>query len=194
MTRRKKISRVLKHTFVTGLLLLAPLAITVLIVNRIADIVRDNSPFGLWGGLGIAVGVIFLVGWVSRTAAGSLLSLVDEAATKVPGLGVIYGYLRDLVKAFGGDDARFKQPVWVYPYPRSRMRLIGFVTREDLGSLGAKGDVAVFMPLAYNISGTLVVIPRSQIKPIKTRSKDLLAFVASGGLTGGHDPGPGDRD
>jgi uncharacterized membrane protein len=132
---------------------------------------------------------VFVVGWVSRTAAGSLLSVIDEALVKVPGLGTIYGYLSDLMKAFSGDDARFKSPVWVYPYPKSKMRLIGFVTREDLTVLGLKGEVAVFLPLAYNISGTLVILPRNLVKPVKTRSQDLLAFVATAGLTGASEPG-----
>jgi uncharacterized membrane protein len=183
-----------KHIMVTGLLLLAPLGLTVLFVMKLAEVVTDHSPIGFWGGLGVAFLTVFLVGWLSRTAAGSLLSVVDEALTKVPGLGTIYGYLRDLMKAFSGDDARFKQPVWLYPFPKSRMRLIGFITREDLTVLGLKGEVAVFLPLAYNISGTLVVVPRSQVKPLRTRSKDLLAFVATGGLTGATEAGEEPKD
>ncbi|HXC65201.1 MAG TPA: DUF502 domain-containing protein, partial [bacterium] len=146
---------------------------------------------GLWGGLGFALAVIYLVGFISRTAAGSLLSVVDEVLAKVPGLGTIYGYLRDLMQAISGEDARFKTPVWVHPYPRSKMKMIGFITREDLRSLGLRGEVAVFLPLAYNISGTLVILPRSQVTPVNTRSKDLLAFVATAGLTGAHEPGKG---
>jgi uncharacterized membrane protein len=183
--------RTFKHTFVTGFLLLAPLAITIWIVNRIADVVRDNSPIGFWGGLGLALGCIYIVGLISRTAAGSLLSIVDEILAKVPGLGTIYGYLRDLMQAMGGEDARFKSPVWVYPYPGSKMKLIGFVTRTDLRTLGLRGEVAVFLPLAYNISGTLVILPKSQVKPVRTRSNDLLAFVATAGLTGAHESGKG---
>ncbi|HTB21389.1 MAG TPA: DUF502 domain-containing protein [bacterium] len=182
----------LQRTFVTGVLLLAPLAVTTLIVYSIVGWVADHSPFGFWGGIGFAVGLIFLVGWISRTALGSLLSMVDDVLTKVPGLGVIYGYIHDMVQGLGGNDKRFRQPVWIYPYPGSKMRLIGFITREDLNILGLKDDVAVFIPLSYNISGTLVVLPRSQVKPLKTKSKDLLAFVASGGLAGAHAPKPGE--
>jgi uncharacterized membrane protein len=187
MKQKQNHWRTFKHTFVTGFLLLAPLAITTLIVRNIAEFVRANSPVGLWGGLGFALALIYMVGLISRTAAGSLLSVLDEILAKVPGLGTIYGYLRDLMQAMGGEDARFKSPVWVYPYPRSRMKLIGFVTRTDLRTLGLRGEVAVFLPLAYNISGTLVILPKSQVKPVRTRSKDLLAFVATAGLTGAHE-------
>ena len=183
MTKQKSRLLTLQHTFVTGLLLLAPLVITVLIVRNIVGWVEANSPIGFWGGLGVALAVIFLVGWISRTALGSLVSMIDDLLARVP----IYGYLRDLMKAFSGEDGRFKQPVWVYPYPKSHMRLIGFVTRKDLKVLGLKNEVAVFIPLAYNISGTLVVVPTRQIKPVKTRSSDLLAFVATAGLAGAHD-------
>lgn len=179
----------IQHTFVTGVLLLAPLAITTLIVYSIVGWVEAHSPFGFWGGMGLAVGLIFLVGWISRTAMGSLLSLLDDVLAKVPGVGMLYGYLRDMVQALGGDDQRFRKPVWVYPDPHSQMRLIGFITREELEVLGLKDEVAVFVPLAYNISGMLVVVPKAQVRPVVTDSKDLLAFVATGGLAGAHRPG-----
>lgn len=184
--------RSLRRSFVAGVLLLAPLAVTGLIVFNIVAWFAARSSFGLWIGLALALVLILLVGWISRTALGSLLSLADDALAKVPGLGLVYGYVRDMVQSLAGNEQRFRQPVWVYPYPRSRLRMIGFVTREDLSALGAKGDIAVFLAYAYSISGVVVVLPRSQVKPLKTRSKDLLAFVATGGLAGGHAPKPGE--
>jgi uncharacterized membrane protein len=179
----------LQSTFFTGLVLLAPLGITILIVQKIVGLVEASSPIGFWGGLGVALAVIFVVGLISRTALRSLGPAIDDFLHRIPGVGAIYGYTRDLMKAFAGQDKRFSHPVWVYPYPRSKMRLIGFITREDLRVLGLKGEVAVFIPLAYNISGTLVVLPRNQVKVVETKSKDLLAFVATGGLSGAHAPG-----
>lgn len=180
----------MQQTFLTGVLLLAPLAVTTLIVITIVGWVRAAFPFGGWTGLALGLAlvlvIIFLVGWISRTALGSLLSLVDDALAKVPGLGVIYGYLRDMAHGIGAGEQRFRQPVWVYPHPGSKLRLIGFVTREDLRVLGLKDEIAVFVTMGYSISGFLVVLPRSQVKPLKTKSKDLLAFVATGGLAGAH--------
>ena len=196
--RPSKRFKSLQSIFFTGVLLLSPLAVTTLIVISFVGWVADHSPFGGAGGvalaLGIAVGLIFLVGLISRTALGSILSLFDDMLSKVPGLGIIYGYIHDMVHGLGGTDQRFKQPVWVFPYPGSKMRIIGFITREDASVLGLKNHVAVFLPLAYSLSGTLVVLPRSQVKPVKSKSKDLLAFVATGGLTGAHLPKPGEDD
>jgi uncharacterized membrane protein len=196
--KRLKSLKTIQHTMVTGLLVLAPLAVTTLIVFTIYKWVDDHSPFEFRGGSLLAVVVvlliIYVVGWVSRTALGSLVSLFSDVIIKVPGVGMIYSYVRDMVQALGGNDNRFRQPVWVYPYPRSKMRMIGFITREDLSVLGLKGDVAVFLALAYNISGILVILPRNQVKPLKTKSKDLLAFVATGGLAGGHEPKAGEND
>jgi uncharacterized membrane protein len=190
--------KTMQHTFVTGLLLLAPLAMTSLIVLKIFDWVDAHSPFGFWGGSVLAIvlvlALIFVVGWISRTALGSILSLLDDMLAKIPGVGLLYGFIRDMAQALGGDDKRFSQPVWVYPYPGSELRLIGFVTREDLSVLGLKDEVAVFIALAYNISGMLVVVHRDQVKPVDTKSKDLLAFVATGGLAGGHLPRQGEGD
>jgi uncharacterized membrane protein len=192
--RPSKRFKSLQSIFVTGVLLLSPLAVTTLIVFTIVGWVEAHSPFGFWGGLGLAVGVIFAVGWISRTALGSLLSLIDDMLAKVPGVGMIYGYIHDMVHGLGGADQRFRQPVWVFPYPGSKMKMIGFITREDLGVLGLKNEVAVFVTFGYSISGVLVMLPRSQVKPLKTKSKDLLAFVATGGLTGAHMPKPDQDD
>jgi uncharacterized membrane protein len=197
-SKRSKRFKSLQSIFFTGVLLLSPLAVTTLIVISFVGWVADHSPFGGAGGvvlaMAIAVGLIFLVGWISRTALGSLLSLVDDMLTKVPGVGVIYGYIHDMVHGLGGADQRFRQPVWVFPYPGSKMKMIGFITREDLGVLGLKNEVAVFVTFGYSISGVLVMLPRSQVKPLKTKSKDLLAFVATGGLTGAHMPKPDQDD
>lgn len=179
--------RSLQRTFAAGLLLLAPLALTALVVWKIVKWVEAYSPvFGFWGGAGIALALILLVGWISRTAASRLLGFVDEAVARIPGLGTLYSSLRDLAQALGGKDKRFNKPVWVYPVPGSRLRLVGFVTREDLGFLGARGEVAVFLPMAYNFAGHLVVLPRRQVKPVDPRAREVFGFVATGGLAGGH--------
>lgn len=182
----------LQRTFITGLIVLAPLAATAIILKGLYEWVKANSPFTFFGGtlltLLIVVLIILLVGWLSRTALRSVLDLMDDGLVKVPGVGLIYKAVRDLVNAISGEERRFRHPVWVKPVPGSPLKLIGFITREDLTQLGVKGEVAVYLPDSYNISGKLVVLPRRAIKPVQSSSRDLFAFVATGGLTGGHAP------
>ncbi len=192
----------LQRTFVTGLIVLAPLAATAFILKSLYDYVGSISPFGFFGNAflstlatGVAVVlIILLVGWLSRTALGSVLELADDGIAKLPGVGLIYSALRDLVNAVSGEERRFRHPVWVRPVPASPLKLIGFITRDDLSQLGVKGEVAVYLPDSYNISGKLVVVPKRLVTPIKSRSRDLFAFVATGGLTGAHSGGRDARD
>lgn len=189
-------SKRLQRTFFTGLIVLAPLFATVWILWGLYDYVSARSPFAFPGGWVVTLAtvalIILAVGWLSRTALGSFMELIEDWLIRLPGLGLIYRSLRELVNAVSGEERRFKHPVWVRPFRGSSLKLIGFITREDLAHLGVKGEVAVYMPHSYNISGQLVVLPRRAVTPIKTKSRDLFAFVATGGLTGAasHEKGP----
>jgi len=186
----KKFVRSLQKTFVTGLVVMAPVFATVWILWGLYDYVQARSPFHFRGGsiltLAMVGAIVLAVGWLSRTALGSVLEIMEDSLGRLPGIGTLYRALRDMVNAVSGEERRFKHPVWVYPIRGSRLKLIGFITRDDLAHLGAKGEVAVYMPHSYNISGQLVVVPRSMVKPIKSQSRDLFAFVATGGMTGAH--------
>lgn len=178
----------LRRTFFTGLIVLAPLAATAWIVWSLYDYVQGVSPFEFAGGalltLLVVVMIILAVGWLSRTALGSVMDSVEEWLARIPGVGLIYKALRELVNAISGKERRFQHPVWVHPLPGSPLKLIGFITREDLSHLGVTDEVAVYLPDSYNISGKLVIVPRETVKPIESSSRDLFAFVATGGLTG----------
>lgn len=178
----------IQRTFITGLVVLAPLAATAFILRGLYEWVKLNSPFDFAGGtaltLLIVAVIIVLVGWLSRTALGSVLDLIDDGLARLPGVGLIYKALRDLVNAISGEERRFRHPVWVWPIPGSKLKFIGFVTREDLRHLGLRSEVAVYLPDSYNISGKLVVVPKSMVKPIKSGDHNLFAFVVTGGLTG----------
>jgi uncharacterized membrane protein len=186
----------LQRSFVTGLILLAPMAATVWVINFLLTALEPVTP-ALSGGLLVTflahlipvvviILIILLVGWLSRTALGGLASMVTDFVSRLPVLGLVYSSVRDLVNAVSGEERRFQHPVWVKPIANSPLRFIGFITREDLAMLGAKGDVAVYLPHSYNISGNLIIVPRRVVRPIKTKSADLFAFVATGGMSGAH--------
>jgi uncharacterized membrane protein len=43
--------------------------------------------------------------------------------------------------------------------------------------------VAVYLPMAYSLSGNLLVVPREQVQPLAVESAPFLAFIASGGVS-----------
>jgi uncharacterized membrane protein len=64
------------------------------------------------------------------------------------------------------------------------VRVLGFVTRDDLAALGLAGSVAVYVPQSYNFSGTLLIVPTDRVEPLHTGAGELMTFIVSGGVSG----------
>ena len=67
------------------------------------------------------------------------------------------------------------------------IRLIGFVTREDLSglpkALGEDDRVAVYLPLSYQIGGYMLFMPRSALIPIDMSLEDAMRFSITAGMS-----------
>lgn len=176
----------LLNYFVQGLLLLAPLAIT-LYVCWITFVTIDG-----WLGLPVR-GAGFLVTIVLITLFGFLAGgfltrrfwgLLERIMQRLPLIRLLYSSTKDLLNAFVGDKRRFDKPVLVELMPGTNAQAFGFVTQESLEHLGLPGHLAVYFPQSYNFAGNLVVFPASQLEPLDAASADVMAFIVSGGVTG----------
>ena len=174
--------------FLRGLVLLAPLAVTlyvcVLVFTTIDGWLRLPMP-GV--GFVVTVALITLVGFLAstlltRTLAG-LLGVVERALTRLPFVRLLYTSTKDLLNAFVGERRRFDRPV-VLTIGAGGVKTLGFVTDDDLGRLGLTGHVAVYLPQSYNFAGNLLVVPTAAVSPIAADSADVMAFIVSGGVTG----------
>ena len=63
------------------------------------------------------------------------------------------------------------------------VRTLGFVTQEDLGFLALEGNVAVYLPFAYSMAGSLVIVPSSSVERLAADSASVMALVVSGGVS-----------
>ncbi|MDQ3950201.1 MAG: DUF502 domain-containing protein, partial [Gemmatimonadota bacterium] len=113
------------------------------------------------------------------------LGAVEAILARLPFVRLLYGSTRDLLNAFVGERRRFDTPVLVTLSPDSRLKALGFVTQESLERYGLDGHVAVYLPQSYNFAGNLVVVPASQVEGIRAGGADVMAFIVSGGVTGG---------
>lgn len=98
----------------------------------------------------------------------------------------LYGSIRDLFNLFSKAQEQALHQTVVLTL--GEMRVIGFVTRQDLDDLppeiGARADVAVYLPMSYMIGGYLVVVPHTAIQPIDMSVEDALRFTLTAGITG----------
>ena len=175
------------QNFFEGLFLVVPVAVTIYVVFIVFNFIDGwlNIPIP---GIGFILTIVMLV-LVGRLASnvffrGAMGSL-EKVLTRTPFVKLVYTSLKDLIEAFMGEKKRFDQPVLVTLTPGGHTEAIGFVTRQNLNLLGLEDRVAVYFPQSYNFAGNLLVVPRSQIRPLHADSADIMTFIVSGGVSGG---------
>jgi uncharacterized membrane protein len=178
--------RSLLNYFLRGLVLVAPLAITLYVCWIV--FVRIDGWLGLpVPGLGFVLTIVLitLVGFLgSNLITRGLVAIVEQAVSRLPFVRLLYTSTKDLLNAFVGEKRRFDKPVLVRLSMQSEARMVGFVTQESLDRLGLPGYSSVYFPQSYNFAGNLVVFPSSQLHPLDAASADVMAFIVSGGVTG----------
>ena len=171
--------------FLRGLLLVVPLALTIYImvisIRWLDGLIELNFP-GL--GLLIILGSITVFGYLgSSFLIQPILNFFESIMIRVPLVRIIYTSLKDLVSAFVGDQKKFQQPVLVDLIPDGTIKRVGFITQQDLTTLGAPGFAAVYFPHSYNFSGNLMLLPKEQMKPLKLSGTEAMKFIVSGGVS-----------
>ena len=178
--------RRLINYFLRGLVVLAPLVITLWITYEIFR--RVDGLLGLpIPGLGFIVTLagITLFGFLaSNLITRGWLAALEGIFARLPFVRLLYSSTRDLLDAFVGEKRRFDRPVTVTLVPGGTVKAFGFVTRDSLESLGLPGYVAVYLPQSYNFAGNLILVPGDQVVAVPAASADVMAFIVSGGVSG----------
>lgn len=192
----------LRKSFLAGLLLVLPAAVTVYILylgfvligglsRPAVEAVRARLGIDLPPGAAQVLSLLLtfvalvLLGSVGRSYAGSrLLKLVDAAALRIPFAKTLYSATRKLIDSFSSQK-EFQKVVLV-EFPRPGMWVMGFCTGES-GSVLSKavGEdlVNVFIPTTPNpTSGYLVLVPRSSVRFLDLTVEEGASFIISGGV------------
>jgi len=183
----RRFAVVLLRSFLQGLILLSPIAITgyllyALFIN--IDSLIPQVPTGI--GFLIIIAAVTLVGyWGTRFFLGKwLFETFAYLMEHTPGVKYIFSSVRDVIKSFVGDKKRFNKPVWVCVNYSPEVWRIGFMTQRDTTHMGIADKVAVYMPHAYAISGWVIVTDAKNVKPVKDMTAgEAMKFAVSGGVT-----------
>jgi len=180
--------------FIQGLLLVAPLGITVYIVYRIfmftdgllstylVEHFKVKTP-----GLGILIIFVFLVllGMIGETIlARPVKKIINRILTKTPFLKLIYSSINDLFSAFIGKERKFHRPVLVLINKENNLWKIGFVTHEVPIIVDNNEVITVYCPFSYAFSGEIFFVPASSIQPLSIPPAEAMKFIVSGGVSG----------
>ncbi|REA61656.1 hypothetical protein DSL64_11890 [Dyadobacter luteus] len=192
--RNSFLKRILSY-FIRGLVLVAPLYATALIIwtgiEFLDNIIPINVPIsgrkdvylpGL-GGLIIIGGIVLLGFFFSTVVPQSFLRFTESIMRRIPLVSLIYYSIKDLILAFVGDKKKFNQPVLVTVYKDTGIKKIGFITQTDLSHLHIEEHVAVYMPFSYSLSGELFIVPAENVTVLDTSATDVMKMVISGGVS-----------
>lgn len=177
----------LLNYFFRGLIVLAPVVVTVYVFWLIFSAVDQWMGFRIPGaGIVVTIVLITLFGFLtSNVLARWLVSLLDRVFNRLPLVRLVYSSTKDLLAAFMGEKRRFDRPVVVTTSADGIEKAFGFVTTEAMGRFGLEDHVTVYLPFSYTFTGVIRIYPTRNVKPLATDSAELMAFVVSGGVTGG---------
>ena len=195
---------ILLYFFFQGLVILAPIVITVWAVLSLFNLIDDILPNLLQvlfpdlvklnpqgypekiPGLGflVVVVIVLLVGYISSSfIVSKLVQLFDNILEKTPGVKIIYSTVKDFLEAFAGNKKKFNKPVLVSIESPDVWR-IGFITQMDLTEFGLKEHVAIYIPHSYAFSGVTYLVKADRVKTLEgVSSADAMKFIVSGGVT-----------
>ncbi len=139
-------------------------------------------------GMAAAVILIFVVGLLTRAwLFRRLLKWGEQLLLRVPVVKAVFKSIKDLFGLFSADENSQALQVVSITYPGTQMRLIGFVTRRDFAGLpdgmGSAEDMAVYLPMSYQVGGYTVILPRNLVTPIDMPRDQAMRFVLTAGLT-----------
>jgi uncharacterized membrane protein len=194
-----------RNYLLTGLLVLAPTAVTLWVFYRLLNFV-DNilgrylrfsffdyhriPGIGLVATLVLLILVGWMASWIGARPAGRLW---DRLLSRIPGVGILYGSTKSLGEAFFSKEPRVFQKVVLVPWPSPGMWRIGFITgrasSEVTNRLPADVEV-VYIPHTPNpASGFVHYVPKSEIIFLDWPIEDGLRVIISGGVVQPGAPG-----
>jgi uncharacterized membrane protein len=191
----KKITR----TFFTGLAVTLPVVATLyllywatLATERALDgLLRFVLPQAVYlPGLGLVLGVVlvFLVGLLMRTwAARKIFAWTERMMYRLPVIKTVYGTLRDFTNFVSRPQKQGAQQVVLVRLGGTDLRIMGFVTRDDLAGLppgmSEPGVIMVYLPMSYQVGGYTVLVPRASVQPVDMSFEEAMRFTLTAGLS-----------
>jgi uncharacterized membrane protein len=173
----------LKSSFIAGLALLAPVVLTVFIVNTVANwilgalapVVQETRFEQITGdfllaqvAVGvIAVGLVIVIGFVAQYSVGRrMFGRAGRVMNFIPVVRTIYSSIRQVASSVSNRATDFKSVVLV-EYPREGAYSLGLVTAESPPAaerIAGEPVYNVFFPSSPNpTGGKLVMVPADQV-------------------------------
>ena len=188
----------LRNYFITGIVVLVPIGITLYLTKFFISIssklippgINPNNylPFAI-PGLEILLSIIFItfIGGLSLSFIGKkILQIFNDLLKKIPILRTIYSAIGQMTETLAPKSGS-KKSVVLIEYPRKGSWAVGFATKENKGEISKKTNtelVNVFVPTTPNpTSGFLLMFPKSEIVYLDMSFEEASKFIVSAGTS-----------
>ena len=189
----------LRNYFITGIVVLVPIGITLYLTKFFISISSKLIPYNLnpnnylpyaIPGLEILLSVIFItfIGGISLSFIGKrILKFVNDLFKRIPILRTIYSALGQMTESLAPNKSNNKKSVVLIQYPRKGSWAVGFATKDNTGEISKKTNsnlVNVFVPTTPNpTSGFLLMFPKDEIIYLDMSFEEASKFIVSAGTS-----------
>ena len=204
-----KIRSHVRNRIASGILLLMPFGVTLLVMSwlfrwvvsflrpllqKLLSVIPEDSLIrsvpqsyisiclSLWS-IAILLLLVYLVGAVGQfVLGGRLISLGEVLVLKVPLVRTIYAASKQVIEAISlPNRAAFKSVVLV-EFPRPGFKTIGFITGH-IRNLAGEMLYTVFIPTTPNLTTSfLEIVSATDVTEINMTIEDGLKMILSGGI------------
>ena len=189
----------LRTYFLTGLVVAAPIAITISVAFWFIQSVDSwfspfipnslkDSTYSL-PGLGVLASLVILTGLGALTAnifGKTILQFGENLLDRVPVIRNIYSALKQIFETVATQSNQNFKGVVLFEYPRKDIWALGFVTTDAKGEIAEKkGDnlLCIFAPTTPNpTSGYLLFVPKEDTIKMDMTVEEAAKLIISAGI------------
>ncbi|WMS41768.1 DUF502 domain-containing protein [Acuticoccus sp. MNP-M23] len=202
--RRRRLFNRLRNYFLTGIVVAAPLTITVLLtasfINWVDSWVKpwiparwnpeSYVPFPLPGtGVVVALVALTALGFLTANVLGRTIIRLGEALlNRMPLVRNVYAALKQIFETALSERSRTFRQAGLVEYPRQGLWAVVFIATDAKGEVSHRLDdevdaISVFLPTTPNpTSGFLLFVPRKDVIMLDMTVEDAAKLVISAGL------------
>ena len=197
-----------RNSLVTGLVLVAPLAVTVFVLQfvfsrmtALLDPIVQSSEIQAVAANDLlvaqalsallVVSVITLLGFLAQRSGGErVVDTIDRLFSLVPLVNVVYTGVRQVSDALSAGEGRYQRVVLV-EYPRLDVLSLGFVTGDgpaEADAVAGEETEFVIVPHSPNpTAGQLIIVPSSNVHETDISVRRALRLLVTTGVAESED-------
>jgi uncharacterized membrane protein len=193
----------LKSWFLTGVIVAAPVAITVYMsyhlviwINQVTSKlipqqwkIGDIVPYAIPGcGLLLLIVVLIFIGMLTTGYVGKFfVRLWEKIIRKMPIVSSFYSLMKQIFETFLSQKSRSFSEVVLVEYPRKGLWTIAFVSKDETGGeiadKAGEDFLSIYVPTTPNpTSGFLIFVPQKDVIKLDMSVEDGIKYVLSCGI------------